>query len=152
MCWGNITVQPAAIGTKASRSPFEGAPHQVEDMIRGQHQAKECLQDWPKVNLHSGVSFPPIIFSQVEVLPESQFPQVHPMLKALFSGEIHQVALAGRTRFFLKNWKKLTSDVVILECVKGYQIPFLCTPTQAGSQIPPVHMNKEMSDLAQEEV
>ena len=37
---------------------------------------------------------------------------------------------AGRVRFFLEHWKKLTNNLFILKVVQGYQIPLLSEPTQ----------------------
>ena len=38
--------------------------------------------------------------------------------------------LAGNVSFFLPDWKKLTSDQFILQCIKGVEIPFLDMPFQ----------------------
>ena len=37
---------------------------------------------------------------------------------------------AGRLRFFLENWKKLTNDPFILKVVQRYLMPLLSEPTQ----------------------
>ena len=38
--------------------------------------------------------------------------------------KINQLPSAGRVNFFVKNWHKLTSDPMILDVVRGYEIPF----------------------------
>ena len=38
--------------------------------------------------------------------------------------------LTGRTRLYLKNWKKITQNKSVLDIVKGYKIPFVQKPTQ----------------------
>ena len=38
--------------------------------------------------------------------------------------KINQLPSAGRVNFFVKNWRKLTSDPMILDVVRGYEIPF----------------------------
>ena len=38
--------------------------------------------------------------------------------------------VAGRLKYFVDNWKIITSDKAILETVQGYQIPFILRPHQ----------------------
>ena len=45
-------------------------------------------------------------------------------------GNLENVPAAGRVRFFLEHWKKLTNNLFILKVVQGYQIPLLSEPTQ----------------------
>ena len=65
------------------------------------------------------------------ILPEEKLFQVHPVVKQLFFKGIPKVNLAGRLKFFLQEWEILyTQDPTIIETIKGYNIPFLHTPTQ----------------------
>ena len=48
-------------------------------------------------------------------------------------GNLENLSAAGRLRFFLENWKKLTHDTFILKVVQGCQIPLLSEPTQFSS-------------------
>ena len=65
-----------------------------------------------------------------ELLSEKVFQNVHPVVKALFTQEIPKAGLAGRLRFFIQDWRKVTSDPAILEIVRGYKIPFSHFPKQ----------------------
>ena len=57
--------------------------------------------------------------------------KIHSVVEGLFSSEtLPKVKLAGRSKHFLKNWKKLTGDKKILEIVQGYKIPFHVDPVQ----------------------
>ncbi len=38
--------------------------------------------------------------------------------------------LAGRLRYFIENWRKITSDKQVLETVEGYRIPLKSKPIQ----------------------
>uniref|UniRef100_A0A7M5V2U2 Reverse transcriptase domain-containing protein n=1 Tax=Clytia hemisphaerica TaxID=252671 RepID=A0A7M5V2U2_9CNID len=97
------------------------------------------------------VSHPPS--NLLEILPMGKFPIVLPAIKGLFPKEIPQTPLAGRTKFFLENWKKLTNDQILLEMVSGYRIPFLENPPPVLSQNPYVsQVSQDMRELIQEEV
>ena len=48
-------------------------------------------------------------------------------------GNLENLPAAGRLRFFLENWKKLTLDTFILKVVQGCQIPLLSEPTPLSS-------------------
>ena len=55
-----------------------------------------------------------------ELIPLSQLNHVHPLMKKLFpEKELKNFPLAGRLRFFLTQWKKLTNDPEILSWVSG---------------------------------
>ena len=43
--------------------------------------------------------------------------------------------VAGRLKYFVDNWKIITSDKTILETVQGYQIPFILRPHQWRKRI-----------------
>ncbi|CAD6215479.1 GSCOCG00011218001-RA-CDS, partial [Cotesia congregata] len=36
----------------------------------------------------------------------------------------------GRLRYFINNWKQITTDKVVLDYINGYKIPLTQTPTQ----------------------
>jgi len=46
--------------------------------------------------------------------------------------------IAGRLRLYIEEWKKLTSDKFIIQCLQGYKIPFREIPEQS---IPPGEPN-----------
>lgn len=56
---------------------------------------------------------------------------------------------AGRLRFFSKEWGKVTTDRSILECVKGYKIPFDDIPTQTQRPSEPELSIEENARTAQ---
>ena len=64
--------------------------------------------------------------------------QVHPKRRVVFKRNQHSRfskvrslnPLTGRTRLYLKNWKKITQNKSVLDIVKGYKIPFVQKPTQ----------------------
>ena len=65
-------------------------------------------------------------------------------------GNLENLQTAGRLRFFLENWKKLTNDPFILKVVQGYQIPLLSEPTQFSSPSE-VQMKQEEQILVDQE-
>ena len=46
----------------------------------------------------------------------------------LFPVKIKQLPKVGRVKHFVKNWQKLTDDPMILDIVRGYEIPFILLP------------------------
>ena len=63
-----------------------------------------------------------------ELIPQGK---MHSVVEELFSSEtLSKAKLAGRSKHFLKNWKKLTGDKKILEIVQDYKIPFHMDPIQ----------------------
>ena len=53
--------------------------------------------------------------------------------------------LTGRTRLYLKNWRKITQNKSVLDIVKGYKIPFVQKPTQTyHSQTQPTDPIKDL--------
>ena len=64
--------------------------------------------------------------------------------------------IARRLALFIENWTKITSNPVILETVKGYQIPFLESETfqvSAALSLPPsLSMSLEGILLAVQEI
>ena len=62
----------------------------------------------------------------LELIPQEK---IHSVVEGLFSSEtLPKVDLAGISKHFLKNWKKLTGDKKILEIVHSYKIPFHMDP------------------------
>ena len=77
------------------------------------------------------------------ILPLQDYPMIHPVVRQMFSSQnLQDIPAAGRLKYFLQNWEKLTQDPQILQLVKGYQIPFHTYPLQ---QFPPhpLKLNKE---------
>ena len=78
--------------------------------------------------------------------------KIHSAVEGLVSSEtLPKVKLAGRSKLFLKNWKKLTEDKKILEIVQSYKIPFYLDPIQvrvSHSQ----KMNTDQSTLLNQEI
>ena len=65
-----------------------------------------------------------------DLLNLSEYQKVHPFVKTLFKETRGTFPLAGRLKYFLKNWEKVTNDSIILGIVKGYSIGFVETPYQ----------------------
>lgn len=49
--------------------------------------------------------------------------------------------VGGRLKEFKKEWEKITDDPFVLQCVKGYKIPFVSQPHQV--RIPDVKFNSD---------
>ena len=58
--------------------------------------------------------------------------KLHHLVRNFFHVKARQAPLAGRLKFYLENWEKLTQDVNILSTVQGFKIPFSQTPFQYG--------------------
>ena len=54
--------------------------------------------------------------------------------------------LAGRLKFFQENWKLITSDLAILEIVRGWRLPIIGRPFQEPKQIPMSEVKREVVD------
>ena len=55
------------------------------------------------------------------LIPDSDLQNVHPLIKNLLQRiKIPQVPLAGRLKYFLKSWGKLTRDSSILGITQGF--------------------------------
>ena len=54
---------------------------------------------------------------------------IHPMILRLFQKPPY-VPLAGRLKYFLQNWEKITKDPKILNVIKGWKIPQISYPQQ----------------------
>ena len=58
---------------------------------------------------------------------------------------------AGRVKHFAKNWQRLKNEPMILDIVRGYEIPFILPPRQ--SRLPNVcQLTTEAPDLLDQEV
>ena len=65
-----------------------------------------------------------------ELLNLSDYQKVHSFVKTLFKETREGFPLAGRLKFFLKKWGKVTNDSTILSIVKGYSMDFVEIPYQ----------------------
>ena len=81
----------------------------------------------PHVTPISSISLKP---KTSDLLNLSNYQKVHPFVKTLFQETRETFPLAGRLKYFLKNWEKFTNDSTILGIVKGYSINFVGTPYQ----------------------
>lgn len=54
---------------------------------------------------------------------------------------------AGRLKHFFQHWEKITQDPFVLNCIRGYEIPFTSPPPQSLSftKIIPFSMEEEKS-------
>lgn len=65
----------------------------------------------------------------VEILSLKIFSQIYKFIKTMLTlGNLESLPVAGRLRFFLENWKKMTIDPFILKIYQGYQILLLWKP------------------------
>ena len=84
-----------------------------------------------------------------DLIPQGK---IHSVVEGLVSSEtLPKVKLAGRSKQFLKNWKKLTEDKKILQIVQSYKIPFYLDPIHvrvSHSQ----KMNTDHSTLVNQEI
>ena len=80
-------------------------------------------------------------------------PRVHPLvLNSIRKLEVDS-PLGGRLKHFIAQWERITNDVEVLNIVKGWEIPFLETPSQ--SHITKIHMStgeKQIINLEIEEL
>ena len=89
--------------------------------------------------------------SSTDLLLASEFCKIHPLVVNLFPVKIKQLPKAGRVKHFVKNWQKLTNNPMILDIVRGYEIPFILPSWQ--SKLPnSCQLTKEASDLVDQEV
>ena len=57
--------------------------------------------------------------------------EIHPVVSNLFPRRSYpNYPLAGRLKFFVENWRKLTRDPTILRIITGWEIPFTEKPRQ----------------------
>ena len=85
--------------------------------------------------------------SSTDLLYVSEFCKIHPLIANLFSVKIKQQPKAGR----VKHWQRLTNNPVILDIVRGYEIPFILPPGQ--SMLPDLcQLTKKSSNQVDQEV
>ena len=78
------------------------------------------------------------------LIPDSDLQNVHPFIKNLFLGiKILQVLLAGRLKYFLKSWEKLSRDPNLLGIAQGFQIAFKRKPSQKSKSPREIGMSKD---------
>ena len=84
-----------------------------------------------------------------EFIPQGK---IYSVVEGLLSSEtLPKVKLAGRSKHFLKNWKKLSGDKKNWEIVQGYKIPFHMDPIQV--KVPHSQkMNTDQSTLVNQEI
>lgn len=58
--------------------------------------------------------------------------------------------MAGRLRNFLQNWKRITSDPVVLSWINGYKIPFISSVYQNNPPKERVWTTEEFSDISKQ--
>ena len=85
-----------------------------------------------------------------------EFPVLIPdsdLQKNLFLGiKIPPVLLAGRLKYFLKSWEKLTRDPNRLDITQGFQIPFKSKPSEKSKSLREIGMSKDQKILASQEI
>lgn len=88
----------------------------------------------------------------LELVPLSQLEHVHPLVLNLFPNQqIGNFPLAGRLKYVLPQWQKLTSNPKILEWVTGLTVDFMEKPVQ--HKLPhQANMSREESNLVKQEV
>ena len=85
-----------------------------------------------------------------DLLNLSDYQKVQPFVKTLFKETRKTFLLAGRLKYFLKNWGKVTNDSTILSIVKGYSIDFVQTPYQPKAPIR-AKLNQVQEELVSQE-
>ena len=133
-----VKAQPQASTTP--QMPFQGALQINKDreaVVKGAELATNLfiekkgnrLNPKEKVSVITNSFLNSLEFSVL--IPDSALQNVHPFIKNLFQGtKIPQVPLAGRLKYFLKSWEKLTRDPNILSITQGFQILFKRKPSQ----------------------
>lgn len=81
-----------------------------------------------------------------ELLLPAKFNYIHLLVATLFLAEITNLPKAGRLKYFLRNWRKLTKDPLTLEIVQGFTIPLIFQPKQTKPP-GPIVMPKEETRL-----
>ena len=87
------------------------------------------------------------------LIPDSDLQNVHPLIKNLLQRiKIPQVPLAGRLKYFLKSWGKLTRDSSILGITQGFQIPFKRKPSHKSKSLCEIGISKDQKILVNQEI
>ena len=69
--------------------------------------------------------------SLTNLLSASEFCKIHPLVASLLPVKIKQLPKAGRVKHFVRNWQRLTNDLMILDIVRGYEISFILPQRQS---------------------
>ena len=86
-----------------------------------------------------------------DLLNLNDYQKVYPFVKTLFKETRETFPLAGRLKYFLKNWEKVTDVSTNLSIVKDYPIDIVETPYQ--SRIPiRAKLNQVQEELVSLEV
>ena len=85
-----------------------------------------------------------------DLLNLSDYQKVHPFVKTIFKETRETFPLAGRLKYFLKNWEKITNNSTILSKVKGY-LDFVETPYQPRAPVG-AKLNQVQEELVSQEV
>ena len=106
-----------------------------------------CNQN-PHVAPKSSISLKP---KTPDLLNLSDYQKVYPFVKTLFRETRETFPLAGRLKYFLKNWEKVRNDSTILSRLEGYSIDLVETPYQP---ITPVRakLKKVQEELVSQEM
>ena len=75
----------------------------------------------------------------------------HHSLRKLYCPGLEESPPGGKIQFFLENWRKLTSDPIILGIVQGWDIPFLSTPHQTRTPRE-IQFSRQERDSISEEI
>ena len=90
--------------------------------------------------------------TQHSTAPTTNRVQPHsPACSNLSPAEIPNLPKTKRLKYFLRNWRKLANDPLILEIVQGYTIHLISQPKQAKSSRP-IAMSKEETRLVDQEI
>ena len=61
--------------------------------------------------------------------------------------EVTSPLVAGKLGMFIDTWKVLTSDLWVLQAVKGFKIPFVSLPNQSLMPTAPVFPSKQAAQI-----
>jgi len=136
-------LRPQSSSQWSSRTPFRKNPSSSQRNDGG----KDCSSDEKTTTKNLTVRILKNLSSiENNFLIEEELNQVHPVIRGLFLERPKVCVLAGRLKFFQKNWEKITQDPQILKSVQGFQIPLLQPPQQnkPSFQVPLNHQQKLM--------
>ena len=89
--------------------------------------------------------------NSTNLLSSSELYKIHPLVVNLFQRKIKQLPRASRVKHFVKHWKKLTNNPMVLDVVTCYIISFILPPKQSG--LPNLcQLTKEMTDLVEDAI
>ena len=130
-------------GIESSNLPFRGGPIPSRDG-RG-HGNGGFTFSFKGLNFTRIKKFVSTTSQKSPVLQD--LPEVHPRVRSLFPEDLPcRYPLAGRFKYFRKNWEKLSSNQAVLNMISGYKVPFSEVPRQSKYQRQ-VPMSRERSLL-----